>query len=124
MSVLYVGEPGRGREWARMFADRAPDLPFRLWPDMGDPRAIRFLVAWQPPADLIPKLPNLEVAFSVGAGIDHLDLATIPESLPIVRMIDPGLTEGMVEYVAFAVLALHRHLLNYIEDQKASRWAP
>jgi glyoxylate/hydroxypyruvate reductase A len=123
MSVLYVGEPERGRDWARMFAERAPDLGFRTWPDMGDPRDVRFLVAWQPPDGLIPKLPNLEVIFSVGAGVDHLDLKSIPESLPIVRMIDPGLTDGMVEYVVFAVLALHRNLLDYIQDQRESRWA-
>ena len=26
----------RGLEWARLFAARAPDLPFRLWPDIGE----------------------------------------------------------------------------------------
>ena len=37
MTVLYKANMVRGAEWARFFAERAPDVPFRLWPDIGDP---------------------------------------------------------------------------------------
>ena len=35
-----------------------------------------------------------------------------PRIVPLVRMIDPGLTEIMVDYVTLAVLALHRDLVH------------
>lgn len=61
----------RGAQWATLFAQRAPELQFRVWPDIGDPAAVRYLVAWNP-GDLARTLPNLEAVFSVGAGVDQL----------------------------------------------------
>lgn len=43
MTFLYKANATRGREWARCFAARAPDLLFRLWPDVGDPAQVRYL---------------------------------------------------------------------------------
>ncbi|GAB7536158.1 2-hydroxyacid dehydrogenase [Burkholderia sp. 3C] len=123
MSVLYKADPVRGAQWAELFAQRAPEVPFRVWPDLGDPAAIRYLVAWQP-GDLAHTLPNLEAVFSVGAGVDQLDLASLPAHLPVVRMIEPGIVEGMVEYVSEAVLAIHRDLFDYALAQQAREWKP
>lgn len=71
MTVLYKADPVRGAQWATLFAQRAPELQFRVWPDIGDPAAVRYLVAWNP-GDLARTLPNLEAVFSVGAGVDQL----------------------------------------------------
>ena len=124
MSVLYRADADRGREWQALFAQQAPDLPMRIWPDIGDPEAIRYLAAWQPPGELIKALPNLEVVFSVGAGVDQFDLSQLPETVALVRMIEPGLTDGMVEYALFSTLALHRQMLDYRQAQREARWAP
>jgi glyoxylate/hydroxypyruvate reductase len=123
MSVLYKADPVRGAMWAERFAQLAPQTPFRVWPDLGDPAAIRYLVAWQP-GDLAVTLPNLEIVFSVGAGVDQLDLSQIPAHLPVVRMIEPGIVDGMVEYVTQAVLAIHRDLFDYALQQQARVWQP
>lgn len=123
MAVLYKSDPVRGAIWAERFAQLAPDIEFRIWPDIGDPSAIRYLVAWQPD-DLAVTLPNLEAVFSVGAGVDQLDLTRIPAHLPVVRMIEPGIVDGMVEYVTEAVLAIHRDVLDYAIQQQARVWKP
>lgn len=122
MTLLYKANPERGLLWRRILAERAPELPVRLWPDLGDPAAIRYVAAWQPQADLLASLPNLEIAFSVGAGVDGFDLAAVPTHVPLVRMIEPGLTEIMVDYVTLAVLALHRDLVPYIDQQRRRVW--
>src|SRR3546814_18973290 len=50
----------------------------------------------------------LKAIFSVGAGIDHLASdPDLPPGIPIVRMVEPGLTAGLSEYVVLAVLS-HR----------------
>lgn len=123
MAVLYKSDPVRGAIWAERFAQLAPDIEFRIWPDIGDPSAIRYLVAWQPD-DLAVTLPNLEAVFSIGAGVDQLDLTRIPAHLPVVRMIEPGIVDGMVEYVTEAVLAIHRDLFDYARQQQARVWKP
>ncbi|WP_116138118.1 2-hydroxyacid dehydrogenase [Trinickia diaoshuihuensis] len=122
MAFLYKADPARGAIWAQRFAERAPRLPFRIWPEHGDASEVRYLAAWEPPEDLARTLPNLEVLFSVGAGIDQFDLSTIPSHIPVVRMIEPGIVEGMIEYVTHAVLTLHRDFLDYAHRQQARRW--
>ena len=113
-TFLYKADPARGAVWARLFAAKAPTLAFRIWPNVGDPAAVRYLAAWEPPRDITDAFPNLEVLSSSGAGIDQFDLAALPPSLSIVRMIEPGIVDGMVEYVTLAVLALHRDLFEYV----------
>lgn len=124
MTVVYKSDPVRGEVWREIFAREAPDLPFRIWPDIGDPQSVRYLVAWMPPPDLGALLPKLDVLFSAGAGVDQLDLASIPAHLPVVRMIEPGIVGGMVEYVAMAVLMLHRDIPAYVDQQRRAQWQP
>jgi glyoxylate/hydroxypyruvate reductase len=124
MTLLYKSDEERGIEWRQRIAEKAPDLPVFLWPETGDPLAVRYLVAWLPPENMIERFPNLEIVFSVGAGVDQFDLSALPAHIPLVRMMERGVTEGMVEYVTFAVLGLHRHLFDYLADKAARLWSP
>lgn len=124
MTLLLKSDAARCLAWTQLLAEKAPELPFRTWPDAGDPADIRYLAAWIPPDDVMAQYPNLELLFSVGAGVDQLDLAKLPEGLPIVRMIEPGLVDSMVEYVVMSVLALHRDLVPYIASQREQSWKP
>lgn len=123
-TFLYKADPVRGRQWAAVFAQRAGDLDFRLWPDIGDPAQVRYLAAWEPPSDLAHRFPNLQVLFSTGAGVDQFDFNALPPSLPVVRMVEPGIIRGMVEYVAHAVLDLHRDMPQYRRQQQRGEWKP
>lgn len=118
MQILYKSDPQRGARWQQWLAQHAPDIQLHLWPEIGDPQEIEVLIAWQPPETLMETFPNLKVLLSVGAGADQFDLAALPPDLPVVRMIEPGLTQGMVEYVTFAVLGLHRDMVRYLRQQR------
>lgn len=122
MRLLYTSEAERGRLWQALFAEHLPDVPFDIWPEMGNPQDVRYLAVWEFSRDLLSRLPNLEVIFSVGAGVDQFDLTEIPEQISVVRMIEPGIREGMVEYVTFATLVLHRDMLDYAIAQREARW--
>ncbi|OGB14559.1 MAG: glyoxylate/hydroxypyruvate reductase A [Burkholderiales bacterium RIFCSPLOWO2_12_67_14] len=122
MSFLYKSDPIRGAVWAQRFSQQMPELPFRIWPDVPDPHEVRYLAAWEPPADLATRFPNLEVLFSTGAGIDQFDFSVIPETLPVVRMVESGIVNGMVEYATLAVLSLHRDWHTYGQQQQEGRW--
>ena len=124
MTILYKSSAERGRVWKALFEEQAPDVAFQTWPDLGDPADVRYLAVWEPSAELLGQLPNLEVLFSVGAGIDQFDLSQIPDHVAVVRMIEPGLTEGMAHYVVMAALALHRNLIDYVDAQRERRWDP
>jgi glyoxylate/hydroxypyruvate reductase len=121
-ALVYKADAERGREWQEIFARDAAEIEFHLWPAAVDPGAVEYLVVWQPPPKPHETFPNLKVLFSVAAGVDHLDLASLPPDVPLVRMIEPGITRTMVDYVSFAVLALHRNLLDYAEQRRRKVW--
>lgn len=123
-TFLYKADPARGQRWAEVFRHEAPEIHFRIWPDIGDATRVRYLAAWEPPADLATSFPNLKLLFSTAAGVDQFDLAALPGALPLVRMIEPGIERGMVEYVMHAVLDLHRDMPAYRRAQVRGSWQP
>ncbi|QXI30570.1 2-hydroxyacid dehydrogenase [Pseudomonas vanderleydeniana] len=123
MCILYMAWPSDAEQWRAAFARLAPELEFRLAPDIGDPGDVRYLIAWESSADLIERFPNLRVLYSAGAGVDQFDLSLLPAHVPLVRLVDPAMASIMTEYVQFAVLALHRDILSYRAQQTARVWA-
>jgi len=121
--VLYKSDPVRGKVWQHIFAAEAPDLELRHWPDSGTPGDVHYLVAWQAAAELLATLPALRMLISVGAGIDQLDVDAVPAHVDLMRMVEPGIIEGVLEYGVMAVLAAHRRLVDYVAQQRAQRWA-
>jgi glyoxylate/hydroxypyruvate reductase A len=73
MSILCRSDEPRAAAWAAYFAKHAPDLDFRVWPDVGDPDDIEYLIAWNVPTELLASLPRLKAVFSSGAGVDPYD---------------------------------------------------
>lgn len=84
-----------------------------------------YLMMWRPIPGLVAAMPRLKAVFCFGAGVERL-LAhpEIPPGLPIVRMVEPGLTEGMAQYVLWQVLRHHRRIWELEEAQAEARWAP
>ncbi len=122
MGILYIGTPDRGQQWQALFEASHPELPFYTWPDVDDLGSITYLIAWQLPPGLLERLPALEVVFSVGAGVDQYLATELPDGVALVRMVEPGIVEGVVEYVSWATLTLHRHIIDYLARQRAGHW--
>lgn len=121
MALLYKSDPSRGPTWKALFAEHAPDIEVRLWPDVGDPSEIRYLAAWLPPENLA-EFSNLEVIYALSAGVDQFDLSELPAHVPVVRVLDPGIAQGIVEYASLAVLSLHRQVPLYLRQQHQHEW--
>ncbi len=122
MSFLFLGDPARSAKMRAVFAAEAPDIPFFDRECPGDPARIRYLATWVPPRDLAERYPAVELVFSTGAGVDQFDLSALPASVGVVRLIERSLIEGMVDYVAAAVLSLHRDFFAYARQQRAGHW--
>lgn len=123
MSLLVAVNGWDPAPWVHRLASRLPGRDIRTWPDaVGDPADIRYVLAWKAPAAALSACPNLEVVFSLGAGVDHLlGQAGLPD-VPVVRVVDPDLTARMAEWVVLQVLLHHRQHLAYAAQQRAGQW--
>ncbi len=122
-TLIYWGpRDERAARWAQLFAEHAPDIDFRQAAEVTHPARIDYLLAWQPPADIVGRFPNLKAIFATSAGVDQFDFAAIPADVPVVRMFDPQIEAGIVEYATFAVLYLHREIDVYARQQRETVW--
>ncbi len=119
MSILYASDTSRGAVFAEILASEAPDLAFHIG-TAPDPATVEYMITWQAPD--LQDFPNLKLLFSTGAGVDQFDLAALPDSAQLVRMLEPGIAEQMREYVTLAVLGLHRDLPTYLNQQRKGQW--
>jgi glyoxylate/hydroxypyruvate reductase A len=121
MAFWFNSDRERGRVFAEAFARDLPDLPFIMDTAECDPDDIRYLLTWTAPPDL-DRFKNLEIVFSIGAGVDQFQVETLPPRVKLVRMVEDGIVRMMQEYVALAVLALQRNLKAYMGQQSDGRW--
>lgn len=83
---------------------------------------VKYALVWKPESSLFDKLPDLEVIFSLGAGVDHIFAADHVPDVPIVRFVDHTLTTRMSEWICLQCLSHLRQSRKYDGLQRQRNW--
>ena len=123
MKLIIKPDLEHTRSWNDVFSEAMPEMPVRDWADPGDMADIEYAFVWAPEPGALRKFPNLKCIFSIGAGVDHLlKDPDLPDGVPIVRMVEPELTQGMSEDVTMHGLRYHREVPALEQQQRDKVW--
>jgi glyoxylate/hydroxypyruvate reductase len=123
MSLLVAVTGWDASSWTTELAKLLPGRPIVTPQAIEDRAAIRYALTWKHTPGSLSGLPNLAAIFSLGAGVDHvLSDPDLPEA-PLVRVVDPDLTQRMSEWVLLQVLLHFRQFRRYDRQQRERIWA-
>lgn len=122
--MLLLSVPAEDQaEWAAALTDAcASGVTVLPDPATADRAAVRY-IAFAPdgPVRDFSVFPNLRAVFSLWAGVERV-VGNPTLTVPLTRMVDPGLTEGMLDYVTAEVLRYHIGLEAHREAQARGVW--
>lgn len=122
MAILFQTTEGDLDAWLKGLGDRLPDDEFRVWPEIGDPRDIEFVIGWRIPVADIARCTQARALLVLGAGVNHLQpLEEIPD-IPIVRLVDEAVAKDMASYALHWVLHYHRQMDRYRDNEATATW--
>ncbi|WP_166416390.1 2-hydroxyacid dehydrogenase [Cochlodiniinecator piscidefendens] len=123
MDILFIWDGGDTDRWAKALSETLGDVRFHVYPNVGDKTKIDYALVWLPPLGELKTYPYLKGIFSIGAGASHiLRDPDLPESVPVVRLVDNTSVHDMWLYACHWILHYHRHFDLYQTHQSARTW--
>lgn len=100
-----------------------PGVRIMDYPYMPRVQEVDMAIMWNQPPEVTHDMPQLALLSSLGAGVDHiLRDDSLPADIPVVRIVDPGLTVDMRRYLLMAVLHFHKNMPRLLHLQRQHRW--
>ena len=98
-----------------------PGVAVASWPEPAA-RDADIAVCWKPEAGALAAMPKLKLIHAIAAGVDNiLSDPTLPD-LPLCRIVDPGITSAMTEFVLWGALYFHRDFDRMISNARDGLW--
>lgn len=110
MAVLFHPViPVDNSHWTPLLRNVLKEYDVRIWPDTGDAAEITYIVTWKLFPGDATAYPNLKAVLSLSAGVNqYIGHPDFPKGAQLIRMIEPGLSQGMTEYVLSYVMRFHK----------------
>lgn len=123
MSLLLISQNRDLSALREALQNEDANLDIEVWPNVKNKERITFAVCWNQPKNVLGSYPNLRVACSYGAGVDHLmkDESLKPE-VKIGRVVTDCLKKQMTDYVLQAILNFRNNTAKYAEQKRKGVW--
>ncbi|MEM7270017.1 MAG: glyoxylate/hydroxypyruvate reductase A, partial [Pseudomonadota bacterium] len=129
MTVVLFSGPGEQPDlWrealTRISEELEEEITLHTDPAAVDPAAVEVLIV-NPngPEKDFRRFPNLRLIQSIWAGVEVFMGLDLPD-VPLCRMVEPGLTEGMTEYIVGHVLLHHMGVPRQVAENQNADWNP
>jgi glyoxylate/hydroxypyruvate reductase A len=122
MSIALVIPDRKLDQLQQKLQQQLPGVRIEIWPEITEPSAVTFAVLWRQPPGCLLQMPNLQALQSFGAGVDNiLTDPTLPD-LPLARIVDPMLTQSMLNYLQGVVQHYQLRLDEFSAQQRKKIW--
>jgi glyoxylate/hydroxypyruvate reductase A len=119
VNILFASQVEKADEWLPRLEQALPHDRFFAEPTTD----IDIALVATPPPGTFDTLKRLKLVQSLWMGVEKLlEDPAIPASVPLARLVDPGMVSAMSETVLVDVLDWHRHLYRYRAYQEERRW--
>ncbi|GAB5473499.1 MAG: glyoxylate/hydroxypyruvate reductase GhrA [Maribacter sp.] len=125
MSIVIIRQDDKIELWKEALRAQDPKIEVYGYLEPHDKAAVEVALVWKHPKGTLTDYPNLKYIASSGAGVDFLfEDESLPEDLPITRVVDKMLASDMSEYVIATIFSYLKHLQTYRVDQFHKVWSP
>ncbi|MFS4447666.1 2-hydroxyacid dehydrogenase [Maribacter sp. 2307UL18-2] len=125
MSIVIIRQDDKIELWKEALRAQDPKIEVYGYLEPHDKSAVEVALVWKHPKGTLTDYPNLKYIASSGAGVDFLfEDESLPEDLPITRVVDTMLASDMSEYVIATIFSYLKHLQTYRVDQFHKVWSP
>ncbi len=122
MSILFYCKFKNKDNWLKSIKSRFNNERVFTPNNKIDYSKINFAIVWNLPDNILRKLTNLKIIFSLGAGIDHIINLPSYNKTPVIRIKDVNMAKRMSYHVHSQILSYQLKLYLFYQAQIKRKW--
>ena len=122
MNILLYCSYANSEDWKKAIINKFRGENVYTLSDNPELKKIDCAIIWNIPNDILGKLTNLKIIFSMGAGVDHILKLTNYNKTPIIRVKDRSMAVRMSYHVLSQILEYQLNLKYFHNAQLEKNW--
>ena len=122
MKVFFYCPWGNKVEWLKTVRRKFKKTKIYTLEDKPNLAKMEIAIIWDLPEEIMKKMKNIRLIFSLGAGVDHIMKLSSYKGQPIIRLKDPIMAERMSNHILLQILSYQLNTKDYQKAQKNKIW--
>ena len=122
MNILFYCTFPNQKIWIQSIKKKFKREKVYIIKDNIDFQDMDIAIVWNLPNKILSQLTNLQIIFSLGAGVDHILNLPGYKGTPIVRIKDPNMATRMSNHVLSQILYYQLKLTLFQKAQQSKKW--
>ena len=122
MNIFFYSKFSNQDQWIKSVKKKFKNHKIFTIKDKPNYNNIEVAIIFMMPDEILSKLVNLKIIFSLGAGVDHILKLPSYNNTPIIRIKDKNMTKRMSNHVLSQILTYQLKLNLYSSAQRKKIW--